>query len=170
MARSFDRQIYQLVSMACSAMAAAGRPSAFRSPRGFAVPLRQGRVDRNKSRGRGQVGLKYGSDEHRGVLLALANRRIRSRWGSRKTPRTGSGGQGDNLNADVRPCRIDAAAASGEHGREVDHARRYKAGAVFRQANRRHARLNPDAVIDAAGDAGLSCHGLSDGHIAVVAG
>jgi hypothetical protein len=56
-------------------------------------------------------------------------------------PRTGSGGRGDILNADVRPYRDNAAAASDKDGRGVDHGRGYKAAPGFRQP----ARLGNEA-------------------------
>jgi hypothetical protein len=48
-------------------------------------------------------------------------------------PRTGSGGKGDILNADVRPYRSGTAAASDENGRGVDHGPGYKAAPGWRQ-------------------------------------
>jgi len=54
-----------------------------------------------------------------------------------KVPRTGSGGRGDILNADLRPYRENAAAASDENGHSVDHGRRYKAAPGFRQGVKR---------------------------------
>jgi len=53
-------------------------------------------------------------------------------------PRIGSGGKGDDLNANDRPNRIDAAAATGEQrDRGVDHSAGYKTVAVRRQGFRR---------------------------------
>jgi hypothetical protein len=43
------------------------------------------------------------------------------------------------LNADNRPNRDDAAAASGGHGRRVDHGRGYKAAPAWRQEMHRHS-------------------------------
>jgi hypothetical protein len=48
-------------------------------------------------------------------------------------PRIGSGGRGELLNADVRPNRENAAAASDKDGRGVGHGRGYKAAPGFRQ-------------------------------------
>jgi hypothetical protein len=52
------------------------------------------------------------------------------------------------LNADNRPNRDDAAAASGENGRGVDHGRGYKAAPAFRLGmavipGRARERVNP---------------------------
>jgi hypothetical protein len=69
-------------------------------------------------------------------------------------PRTGSGGRGKTiLNADVRPYRDNAAAASGQDGHGIDHGRGYKAALCFRQDDRRRftVELNPsDAPMGAS--------------------
>src|ERR1700692_4015472 len=65
-----------------------------------------------KREARGAVWLEHGRGIHGGLLLALVSRRIRSRCRRRKMPRTGSGGKGDILNADVRSYRSCTAAAS----------------------------------------------------------
>jgi hypothetical protein len=86
-----------------------------------------------KRKARGAVWLEHGRGIHGGLLLALVSRRIRSRCRRRKMPRTGSGGKGDILNADVRPYRSGTAAASDENGRGVDHGPGYKAAPGWRQ-------------------------------------
>src|SRR5229473_894008 len=82
---------------------------------------------------RGAIGLKERSGEHGCSCLVegAAGNQIALVW--KEVPRTGSGGRGDILNADVRPYRNGTAAASNQDGRGVHHGRGYKATPGFRQ-------------------------------------
>jgi hypothetical protein len=81
----------------------------------------------------GSIGLKDGSGKHRGLLLALGSRRIRSRCCEGKCRGPDPAAGAEILNADVRPYRNGAAAAGDDNGHGVVHGRGYKAAGLDRQ-------------------------------------